>query len=167
MVVTGEPSPARGWDGVTCEPSPAGGRGRCVGCVVFFVHVGGEVDGEGGLFFCGTVAEGWGLAVECLYDVLEESIAGEVGVVSYVGFFLAVTSVVEAVVDALLLQVEGAKTRKGDLVAFGDLTGDNDAEVFENGADSGFRDTVFGDVLDELGIGVAWAFVAGHKELFN
>lgn len=48
------------------------------------------------------------------------------------------------------------------MVAFGDLTGDNDAEVFEDGADSGFGHAVFGDVLDELGIGVAGAFVAWH-----
>lgn len=147
---------------VTGEPSPAGGRGRCVGGGVFFVHVGGEVEGEGGLGFCGAVTEGGGLAVECLDDILEKAIAGEVGVVGDVGFFLAVTSVVEAVMDALLLQVEGSKTREGDLVAFGDLAGDNDAEVFEDGADSGFADTVFGDVFDELGIRVAGSFVAGH-----
>lgn len=91
---------------VTGEPSLAGGRGRCVGGGVFFVHVGGEVEGEGGLGFCGAVTEGGGLAVECLDDVLEKAIAGEVGVVGDVGFFLAVTSVVKAVVDALLLQVE-------------------------------------------------------------
>lgn len=111
------------------------------------------------------MAEGGGLTVKCLNDVLEKAIAGEVGVVGYVGFFLAVTSIVEAVVDALLFEVEGAKTGKGNLVAFGDLTGDDDAEVFEDGTDSGFGDTVFGDVLDELGIWVAWAFVAGHEEL--
>ena len=48
------------------------------------------------------------------------------------------------------------------MVALGDLTGDNDAEVFEDGADSGFGHAIFGNVLDELGIWVAWAFVAGH-----
>lgn len=147
---------------VTGKPSLAGGRGRCVGGGIFFVHVGGEVEGEGRLGFCGAVTEGGGLTVECLDDVLEKAITGEVGVVGDVGFFFAVTSVVEAVMDALLLQVEGSKTREGDLVAFGDLACDNDAEVFEDGADSGFGDTVFGDVLDELGIGVAGAFVAWH-----
>ena len=95
---------------VTGKPSLAGGRGRCVGFGVFFVHVGGEVDGEGGLFFTGAVTEGGGLTVEGLDYVFEKAIAGEVGVVGDVGFFLAVTSVVEAVVDALLFEVEGAKT---------------------------------------------------------
>lgn len=120
---------------VTGKPSLAGGRGRCVGCIIFFVEVGGEVKGEGGLGFAGAVAEGGGLSVDGLHYVLEESVTGEVWVVRDVSFFLAVTSVVESVVDALLLQVEGAKTWKDNLVSFCYLTGDFDVEVFEDGTD--------------------------------
>ena len=104
---------------------------------------------------------GW-LTVECLYYVLEEGIAGEVGVVGNIGFLLAVSSVIETVVNALLFEVEGAESWKGDLVALGNLTCYDDAEVFEDGADSGFGDTVFGDVFHELWVWVTWTFVAGH-----
>ena len=150
---------------MTGKPSLAGGRGGCGGCAVFFVHVWGDVEGVVFLCFGGAVAVCHLDIGKGLHDGFELGGCGEMGCGGDICFVLAVTTVFEGIMNALVLQIEAAKTWVGYLMAFCHFSGNDDGKGFQDQTDGGLGDAkLTGDIGDELWKWIVGAFVARHEE---